>query len=217
MSLLVVDPDDEWYRQDGVTVLVDVEEPGHHMCALDHDARALDGRALDERVDPDRDRGGLLAVAHHERVGRARRRLANGPVRLERRDVQRRHQLGGKHRPHHLADRVGGDDPDDAETRGQLGGDRRLADAGRAADQDDDRDVEVLDALPAEVVRGVPLPRHVARNGHLPVHDNLELVHRDQRRQRRPDTDLTPRGQTDFPATLRPIYCHHHHRTVRRK
>ena len=47
-------------------------------------------------------------------------------------------------RAHRLADEVGRGDPRDPEPVRDLGGDGRLAGAGRAADQEDDRQVELL-------------------------------------------------------------------------
>ena len=87
-----------------------------------------------------------------------RRRLAERRVGLERRRVERGHQLGREHRPHDLADRVRGDEPDDAQSRGELRRDRRLADAGGAADQDHERHVELLDLAPPQEVLRVAVP-----------------------------------------------------------
>ena len=76
--------------------------------------------------------------------------------------MERGHQLGGEHRPHHLADRtVRGDDPDDPEPVRQMRRDRGLPDPGRAADQDHERHVQPLDVLPSREVRRVPIAREL--------------------------------------------------------
>ena len=75
---------------------VQVEEPRHDVRALDDDARALERRALDQRVDPDGDGGGLLAEPERSARRPSGRRLAERRVGLERRRVQRGHQLGAR-------------------------------------------------------------------------------------------------------------------------
>ena len=68
-----------------------------------------------------------------------------------RRDVEGRvvhggHELMREECPHDLTDLVGGDHARDAEPAGELGRDGRLADAGDAAEQDDQRPVEAARA-----------------------------------------------------------------------
>ena len=104
------------------------------------------------------------------------RRLAQRRVGLERRRVERGHQLGREHRPHDLADRVGGDHPDDAQARGQLRRDRRLADAGGAADQDHERHVQLLDLAPPHEVLRVALARELAQTPRAPSRASSSVV-----------------------------------------
>ena len=68
---------------------------------------------------------------------------------LEARVVHRRHERRREERAHRLADEVGRGDARDAEPVRGLGRDRRLAGPGRAADEQDDRRVELLDRVQA--------------------------------------------------------------------
>ena len=67
----------------------------------------------------------------------------------EARVVDRRHEAAREERAHRLADEVGRGDARDPETVRDLGGDGRLAGAGRAADQDHERQVELAQLLVA--------------------------------------------------------------------
>ena len=62
--------------------------------------------------------------------------------------MQRGEDLLAEHRPHDLADGVGGDHPGDPEAAGEHGGDRRLANSGGPAKKDDEGDVEAVHHLP---------------------------------------------------------------------
>jgi hypothetical protein len=173
VHLLVLDGDDHRHRQDPVAAREQVEEPRHDVRSFDHEARPLDRCAVQQRLDPHGHGGRLLAEAHDHGVRPSLGWFAQRGIRLERGRVQRRHQLAGEQRPHHLADRVGRLDAHDAQPRGELGRDCRLADAGRAADQHDERDVQRLDLSPTPVVGRIPIPRHVAEDRDR---DLVELV-----------------------------------------
>ena len=62
--------------------------------------------------------------------------------RLERRVVDRRHEVDGEEGAHDLTDHVGGGDPRDAEPVRHLGGERALAHPGGAADEDHERHLQ---------------------------------------------------------------------------
>ena len=76
-------------------------------------------------------------------------------------------------RAHRLADEVGRRDARDAETVRDLRGDRRLAGAGRAADQHDDRDVERLQvgepAQPRDRALALLVAEHLLREHPQPL------------------------------------------------
>ena len=133
-----------------------VEEPRHHVDPLHDDRGALGRGSLDQRADPDPDGRRLLAEPGEQRVRAVGPRA---PVELEGGHVQRRHRVLGHDRAHHLADRVGGDDADDAHPGRQLRRDGGLARAGGAADQDDERHAQRLHLAPAQVVERVGLSR----------------------------------------------------------
>ena len=94
-------------------------------------------------------------------------RNSSSSGRLEARPVDRRHELRREERAHRLADEIGRADPRDPEPVGDLGRDRRLPGAGRAADQEDDRQVELAQRLvpsqAAECLRTLVLAEHLDR------------------------------------------------------
>src|SRR5581483_5646349 len=85
---------------------------------------------------------------------------------LEARVVDRRHELLREERAHRLADEVRGRDARDPEPIGELGRDGRLAGSGRAADEEDQRQVELAElpvaAEPAGRLRALVLAEHLA-------------------------------------------------------
>jgi len=85
---------------------------------------------------------------------------------LEGRGVQGRHKLLREQRAHDLADRVRRDDANYAELGRELRRERRLADPGRAAHQQDERDVQRLHLPPAEVVLRVAIAGHLLQDVH---------------------------------------------------
>ena len=96
----------------------------------------------------DRDGLGLLDEAHLAEVGLARRRDAHRRGGVERRGVDRRHELRGEEGAHRLPHHVRADDPGDAEAVRELRGERALAHARPAADEDDQRSLEAAQLLP---------------------------------------------------------------------
>ena len=115
-------------------------------------------RAIDDRRGAHRHLLGLLHEAEQRPValvGVGHRHPQALPG-LERRVVQRGHQRGLEEGAHDLAHGVGRGDPADAQAVGQLGGERALAGAGGAADQQHQRTLAVQHLLPG------PEPGHRA-------------------------------------------------------
>ena len=110
-------------------------------------------RALERRAHADEHLPRLLEEAGDERVVGVRHARA----RLEARVVDRRHELVREERAHRLADEVRRGDARDPEPVRDLRRDRRLAGAGRAADEDDDRQVEL-----AQLLVAAQLPQRLA-------------------------------------------------------
>ena len=109
-------------------------------------------RALDRRLDADEHVARLVEEAEEPRVaGLVLLRLRQREARLEARVVHRRHERRREERTHRLADEVGRRDARDPEPVRRLGRDRRLAGSRGAADEQDDRHVELLQRVqPAE-------------------------------------------------------------------
>ena len=118
-------------------------EPWHQVDAFEHDRPALGQRTTDRSIDADADMPRLLDEPGDGRVALhlADHRLAG----REARAMDRRHELLGEERAHRLADEVGRRHAGDAQPVRNLGRDRRLAGAGRAADQHDQRHIERLE------------------------------------------------------------------------
>src|SRR6188508_1588305 len=136
------------------------DHPGHEVHALEHRRPALGEGALDRGVDADEDVPRLVEEPVQQRVdllGLGAPECAPG---FEARVVDRRHELGAEERSERLADEVGRRDARDAEPVRDLGGDRRLPGSRRAADEDDDREVELGElGVAAEALdRLAPLP-----------------------------------------------------------
>ena len=164
--------------------------PGHEVHALEHHRPALGERALDRAVDADEHVARLLEEAEHGRVAGlgVDHRLPG----LEARVVDRRHERLGEERAHRLADEVGRRDAGDAEPVGRLGGDGRLARAGRAADEEQDRQVERVQrgvaAQAAHDVGALLVAEHLAR-------ELLDPVEVGGARVALGEVDLDPRRQ----------------------
>ena len=73
--------------------------------------------------------------------------------------MQRRHQIPRQHDAHDLADGVRGEHPADPEPVRNLEAERRLADAGRTPQQDDDGPLGILVLPPDQIPLGGPRPR----------------------------------------------------------
>ena len=127
------------------------------MGPLHNDIRSFLERPGNQGLDAHRDRVDLLAEPDDEALAGRGHRNPQGRVRIERRDVQGRDQLLGDRRPQHFTDGVRRDHPGDAEPGGELRGNRRLADTGGAAQENDERLVELLDRLPFQVAAGMAL------------------------------------------------------------
>ena len=120
------------------------------MDALEHHRPALLERPLDDGADADEDVPRLVEEPRQRRVISLRR----GRAGLEARVVDRRHELLREERAHRLADEVGGRDARDPQAVGDLRRHAGLPGAGAAADEDDDRQVELLELAVA------PQPAH---------------------------------------------------------
>ena len=126
------------------------EHPGHEVHALEHERPALLERPLDQRRARRSGRSGSARrTAEHVAELAASRHLEAGAV-------DRRHEVLGQERAHRLADEVGRADARDPEPIGDLGRDRRLAGAGRAADQQDERQVELAQRARSGAGGGAP-------------------------------------------------------------
>ncbi len=135
------------------------------MDALEHHRPALLERTLDRRADADEHVPRLLEEAGDDRIV-GLLGLAQSGRRLEARVVDRRHELLGEERAHRLPDEVGRRDPRDPEPVRGLRRDGRLARAGRAADEDDHGQVELVQLTEA--------PEPADRLGALGVAEHLE-------------------------------------------
>ena len=142
----------------GLGELLRIEEPGHQVGALEDEVGVLHHRPAHQGMGPHRHRRRLLPEPDDDGIGAAGQRVAHEVDGVEARRVERRHELLGEHRPHDLADGVGGDDPGDTQAGGELGCDRRLAHARRPADQDDQGPVDPVHHLPLGERVGVALP-----------------------------------------------------------
>ena len=148
VDLLVVDR--EHALDDERAVEVHVEHPGHEVDALEHHRPALVERALQRRLDADEHVARLVEEAEQRDVaGLLLLGLAEAERRLEARIVDRRHELLREEGAHRLPDEVGRGDARDAEAVGDLRGDRRLAGARAAADEQDHRQIELLEVAEA--------------------------------------------------------------------
>src|SRR5581483_9954798 len=130
---LVLDREDE--RADRRALVLDRQQAGDEVDALEDDRPAFLQRTVDRRLHADEDVARLLEEAGDERVVRLRHRLAGGEARV----VDRRHELVGEERAQRLPDRVGRRQARDPERVRDLGRDGRLAGPGRTADEDDER------------------------------------------------------------------------------
>ena len=119
------------------------DHPGDEVDALEHHRPALLHDSVDRGTDADEHVARLReeAVQDAGLVVLVLRR-----ARLEARVVDRRHEVLREEGAHGLADEVGRGDSRDPEPIGDLGRHGRFAGAGRAADQQDDRQVEVVEA-----------------------------------------------------------------------
>src|SRR5579884_1922835 len=151
------------------------EEAGNEVHPLQDHRPALGERPVESGVHADADVAALVDEADDRRV--ARHLLVQGRARLEAREVDRRHELRREERAHRLPDEVGRRDAVDPEPVRDLDGDRRLARPGGAADQHDDRQVEVVElrqpAQPADGLDALGLAEHLAR-------EHLEPLERDR-------------------------------------
>lgn len=181
VHLVLLDRHDHRNREDPLPPRLEVEEPRHHVRALDDQVGPLHRGALDEGLHAHRDGRGLLSEPDDDLV--LRRRFAQDRARLERRSMQRRHELVREQGPHHLADRIGRDHPHDPQARRELRRQRRLADPRRTADQHYEGNLDRLDLAPALEVPGVPLA------GEILEHAERELAQLRVRDRR--DAELT--------------------------
>src|SRR5262245_33331036 len=103
---------------------------------------------------------------------------------LEDRVVDRRHELGAEEGPQRLADEVRRRDAGDSEPVGDLGRDRGLTRARRAADEDDERQVDLGEiaeaAQPADGLLALVLAEHVLGELLDPVELDRVLLAREQ-------------------------------------
>ena len=142
--------------------------PGHEVHALEHERQALAHRPQDRGLDADEHVARLVEEAEQRRVARVG--VGERLSRLEARVVHRGHELLREERADRLADEVRGRDARDPEAVRRLRRDGRLPGAGRAADEQDDRELERLQlGEPAE------LP-HRAAAGLLTEHLDRELL-----------------------------------------
>jgi hypothetical protein len=111
--------------------------------SLEHHRPALLESALDRRPNADEDVARLLEEPGDDRI-LGLLGLAEPGRRFEAGVVDRRHELLREERAHRLADEVGGRDPGDPKPVGRLCCNRRLARSGRAPDEHDHRQVELL-------------------------------------------------------------------------
>src|SRR5919198_3069106 len=155
VQLLIVHTDNHGDGEDPVLPRLQVNEAGDSVGSFNDNGSPLDRGPPKERLDPHSDRRGLFPEPDDDLVGGSGRRFPERLVGVERGCVQRGHQLSRKQPAHDLTDGVGGHDPDDPQAGGELGSDRRLADAGGPPDQQHERRVEGPDLLPAEEVLGV--------------------------------------------------------------
>jgi hypothetical protein len=93
--------------------------------------------------------------------------------------VERRHELVGEQRAHHLSDRVGRDHSDNPEPRRELGRQGGLAHARRPTDQNHQRDLERLDLAPALEVPRVSLAGQVLEDAECELAELLVGDRRD--------------------------------------
>ncbi len=121
------------------------------MDPLQHEAVALEHRTVDQRLDPCRHDSSLLAESDDDGVGTVRYRDSETSPRVERTFVDRGHEVLGKDTTHDLANGIRRHDARDTEPVSDLGGDRRLAHAGRPADEHDERVVELGELVEADV------------------------------------------------------------------
>ncbi len=113
---------------------------------------------------------------HQMRVQATSHRDPHGAAGVERRVVDLRHEGFREERPHDLADGVGGDDPHDSQTVGQLAGQGALPHPRRASDEDDDRPFPQARMAPFLVSLEIAVAFHLAEN---PANHRVEFVHRD--------------------------------------
>src|SRR6266542_315824 len=158
---VLLDPADVLERLDVLVVVAGAfgrEVPDQEVGAvllhgLDREYALHDERALDRRTHADHDVARLLEKAGDDRVLR-RLGLAQPLPRLEGRVVHGRHEVRGRH-------------PRDPEPVGRLGRDRRLARARGAADEEEDRQVELLQLLvapePPDRIAALLLAEHLDR------------------------------------------------------
>ena len=131
------------------------QHPGHEVDALEHHRPALLERPLDRGLDADEHVPRLVEEAASS-GSRLRVRVGERAAGLEARVVDRGMNSSREERAHRLADEVGRGDARDPEAVRDLGRDRRLARAGRAADEHDDRQVELVQlAVAAQPADGV--------------------------------------------------------------
>ncbi len=133
---------------------------GHHagvdVDALDDDAHVLDHGALDHSSDADADSRRLLLEGRDEALGVVdllrgaqpclRGGLVVGRCHLEAGAVEGRQNGRSEHHSHHLADRVGGVDPVDAQEWPELESQSRLAGAAGPSDIDHQRSGQPVDS-----------------------------------------------------------------------
>src|SRR6266540_2019850 len=124
------------------------QHPGYEMHALEHHREALLERAVDRGLDADEHVARLVEEAQQVRISGLVVRDGRGS--LEARVVDRRHELLREEGAHRLTDEVRRGHARDPEPVRDLGGDARLPGASGAADEHDDRPVELLELLEAE-------------------------------------------------------------------
>src|SRR4051794_39797850 len=148
VQILVADRDDA--LDDESIATVDGEHPRDDVHPLEYHRPALGERAVDRRLDAHQDVAGLVEKAEQRSIVSEVFVSTRQPeLRLEARVVHRRHELPREEGAHRLSDEVRRGDARDAQAMRGLGGERRLARSRRAADEEEDREVEALQCLEA--------------------------------------------------------------------
>ncbi len=182
---------------------LEVEEPRHDVRALDHDARALDRRPLDQGVDADGRPRPSARGTRASSASAAVRAARGAPRRPGTSDVCSVGISSGEN-----IDRMTSRIASVATTRTMPSRAAScvaivdLPDPRRAADQDHERHVELLDLAPAQEVLRVALPRHLVE--HL-ERELGELVGRDRCAPRSPQPVLDRLGDLVGPDGDRPV------------